>query len=332
MNRLIFSFIAGLFFRKKPVVVLSCFLVLSSFCMFLNAAEPPPEFSAIEPLASKSLLLASWFADGRAVVVGERGHILYSEDKGSSWTQAKVQTITTLTGVYFHDKNLGWAVGHDAVILRTTDGGKNWSRVYSAPEEERPLLDVWFKDAENGVAVGAYGLFMTTEDGGLNWSESPIGEEDWHLNQIRRSDSGKLYIAGEAGNICRSDDNGQTWTVLSSPYDGSFFGVLPLEGDTVLVFGLRGHLYRSEDAGESWLQIESQTQAMLTCGVRMPDGRLVIVGLSGTVLVSDDNGKSFRLLQQPGRMTIMSALPVESDKILVVGDGGTKELSISVKE
>ncbi|MEW6077530.1 MAG: YCF48-related protein [Thermodesulfobacteriota bacterium] len=331
MNRLSFSPLFTRFSRKKTAAAV--LLVVSVFfSSFLPAAEPPPEYAAIEPLASKSLLLSACLADGRMVVVGERGHILYSDDKGSSWTQANVQTIATLTGVYFHDKNLGWAVGHDAVILKTADGGKTWSRVYSAPEEERPLLDVWFKDAEQGVAVGAYGLFMTTEDGGLNWSENPIGEEDWHLNQIRRSDSGRLYIAGEAGNICRSDDNGQTWTVLPSPYAGSFFGVLPLEGDTVLVFGLRGHLYRSEDAGDNWQPIESHTQAMLTGGARMPDGRLVVVGLSGTVLVSDDNGKSFSLLQQPDRMAIMSALPVEGGKVLLIGDGGTKELSIAVKE
>ncbi|NIN72690.1 MAG: sialidase, partial [Gemmatimonadetes bacterium] len=49
------------------------------------------------------------------------------------------------------------------------------------------------------------------------------------------------------------------WTTLPSPYEGSFFGTLPLEGDSLLLFGLRGHLFRSDDAGESWEEIPTGT-------------------------------------------------------------------------
>ena len=72
-----------------------------------------------------------------------------------SWTQAKVPTRALLTGVYLHDSQLGWAVGHDEVVLRTRDGGATWERVHYAPENERPLLDVWFADAEHGLAASA---------------------------------------------------------------------------------------------------------------------------------------------------------------------------------
>ena len=310
---------------------MSFFLVLSMpLFSALHAAEP--EFSVIAPLASKSLLLGGAFTDGHAVVVGERGHILYSDDQGDTWTQASVPTIATLTGVYFHDKNLGWAVGHDAVILRTTDGGKTWERVHFAPEEERPLLDVWFKDDKNGVAIGAYGFFLITADGGSSWSSKMISEDDWHLNQIRVSETGRLYIAGEAGMFYRSDDGGETWINLPTPYHGSFFGTLPIGGDTVLLFGLRGNLYRSEDAGENWQKITTHTVSMLNFGFRLPDGRIFIMGLGGTMLVSDDDGKNFTLRQQPNRRGILSALPIENNELLLVGQGGVKKISITEKE
>lgn len=331
MDRLnVFSFL-GRFFRKRAAYALSFFLVLSMpLFPALHAAEP--EFSVIAPLASKSLLLGGVFTDGRAVVVGERGHILYSDDKGDTWTQARVPTIATLTGVYFHDKNFGWAVGHDAVILRTTDGGENWERVHYAPEEERPLFDVWFKDEKTGIAVGAYGFFLTTKDGGTHWSASSISEDDWHLNQIMSSDTGKLYIAAEAGMIYRSDDQGQTWVSLPSPYKGSFFGTLPIGGDTVLLFGLRGNLYRSENAGENWQKITTHTKSMLNYGLRLDDGRIFIVGLGGTVLVSNDDGKSFTLRQQPDRRGILSAFPIENNMLMLIGDGGVKKIPVEEKE
>lgn len=299
------------------------------FPVVSQTADPPPEYSVIAPLASKSLLLAGCFAGDRMVVVGERGHILYSDDNGKSWTQARVQTIATLTGVYFQNKDLGWAVGHDAVILRTTDGGKDWSLVFSAPEEERPLLDVWFKDAENGFAIGAYGFFLTTTDGGLNWTDKMISEDDWHLNRIRLSETGKLFIAGEAGNVYRSVDLGETWSTLHPPYAGSFFGTLPLDGDTVLIYGLQGHVYRSEDAGENWQEIRIPVKVLFNGGTRLPDGRIVIGGMGGIILISKDDGQSFTIRQQPDRMSIVTVLPVDNNTVLLVGDQGVKRFSLS---
>jgi photosystem II stability/assembly factor-like uncharacterized protein len=313
---------------KRISYLFVIFFLLQAFIIVPVSFSDAPEFSVKAPLASKSILLDGVVLDGRVVVVGERGHILFSDDKGDTWKQASVPTIATLTGVFFHDKKMGWAVGHDAVILKTTDGGENWKKVHCAPEEERPLFDVWFKDDKTGIAVGAYGFFLTTKDGGNCWAPETISEDDWHLNQIMASETGKLYLAAEAGMIYRSDDQGQTWASLPSPYEGSFFGTLPLGGDTLLLFGLRGHLYRSENAGKTWQKIMTNTKAMLNYGLRLPDGRILIAGLSGTILISSDEGQSFTLHPQPDRRGISAALTVSHDQLILVGEGGVKKISV----
>lgn len=302
------------------------------------------ENSLIKPLATRSLLLDGAAAGGLMMAVGERGHVLVSRDEGVSWEQVVVPTRSTLTGVYLHDEQLGWAVGHDAVILRTRDGGESWQRLYWAPEEERPLFDVWFRDAENGFAIGAYGFFLETSDGGDTWSERAIVDPeevaddevdpyaftsaaDLHLNKISRADSGQLYIAAEAGGAFRSDDKGITWTSLAPPYEGSFFGSLPLVGDSVLFFGLRGNLLRSDDAGETWRELSTGTVALLTDGVRKADGELVITGLAGTLLVSRDGGESFELLQQADRQGLATALPTSDGGLVLVGEFGVNRLA-----
>jgi photosystem II stability/assembly factor-like uncharacterized protein len=281
-------------------------------------------------LAVSSLLLDGSNVDGHVVIVGERGHILLSDDEGDSWQQADiVPTRTTLTAVYFHDRNLGWAVGHDAVILRTTDGGITWKLVHSAPELQQPLLDVWFGDDQNGFAVGAYGYFLTTEDGGDSWNERRVKEEqDWHLNHISQSSTGRLFIAGEAGNLYRSDDRGKTWRNLPTPYVGSFYGTLPLDGDELLAYGLRGHVFRSKDAGESWLKVKSDTQALLINADRFPDKRVVIVGAGGTVLVGNSHAEDLRQLSQDSRRAITSVLTVGSNNLLLAGDGGIEKVTV----
>ncbi len=311
------------------LISIAVVLVLSPAHQAPAQDEDAPEQSIQAPLAARSLKLDAIAVDGSLVTVGHRGHILVSSDGGETWKQAEVPTRASLTGVDFYDRNLGWVVGHDSVILRTKDGGVTWERVHWAPEDEAPLFDVWFSDAENGIAIGAYGSYYTTSDGGMTWSFEPIGDTDWHLHQIARAADGRLYMAAEAGMAYRSDDGGANWTELPSPYGGSFFGVLPLEDDVVLFFGLRGHLFRSEDAGETWEEIDTGTVAMLTSGITLGDGTIVITGLGGTVLVSSDGGRTFELLQQSSRRGIQAVVQASDDSLLLVGEFGVRLLPVS---
>ena len=289
------------------------------------------------PLAIESLLLDGAVAGSRLVVVGERGHVLVSTDDGASWTQAKVPTRVLLTAVHMHDERTGWAVGHDAVILRTSDGGETWTLVHQAPEEELPLLDVWFRDERAGFAVGAYGYFLATEDGGETWTRRTISQDDFHLNALipasergpdsRTLSSQRLYIAAEAGVAYRSDDGGETWRELPSPYPGSWFGGLALDDDEVLLTGLRGHLFRSEDAGETWTEVPTGTNATLTGAVRLPSGSIAITGLEGSVLTSDDDGRSVSTRRLSSRKGVSAALPLADGGVLLIGEFGVRRVT-----
>jgi hypothetical protein len=146
------------------------------------AAQVPPGAEAndeankpaeIEPLAPVSLLLDLAVAGSRMVAVGERGHVLLSDDQGATWRQAKsVPTRAMLTAVFFADPEYGWAVGHDETIINTVDGGETWTRTHFSPEAQQPLLDLWFANRVSGIAVGAYGAYFTTNDGGRHWSSA----------------------------------------------------------------------------------------------------------------------------------------------------------------
>jgi photosystem II stability/assembly factor-like uncharacterized protein len=312
-----------------------------------------PEPAVIARLAVRSLLLGvATLPDGRVVAVGERGHVLVSTDAGQSWRQSPVPVSSTLTAVHFSDAAHGWAVGHDETILRTEDGGRAWQLSHWAPQHQAPLLGIWFDDAGHGVAVGAFAAVYRSRDGGSSWDSTPFdpqplpgtkptgkahaadpmaddeGISQPHLNAIAGDDRGRVYVAGEAGHLYRSDDGGTRWFVLPSPYAGSFFGLLPLGGDVLLAFGLRGHLFRSEDAGRTWAAIATGTQALLSGGTRLADGTIVLVGLAGAMLASHDGGHSFVLLQQTNRKGLSAVAAVPSG-VVVAGDGGVKVIAIA---
>ena len=298
------------------------FLILGLAVQASADARPAVE----APLAVKSLLLDTAAAGPRVVAVGQRGHVLFSDDSGTTWKQARVPTRALLTAVHMHDEKTGWAVGHDAVILRTDDRGATWKLVHRAPEEERPLLDVWFRNGETGFAVGAYGYFLATRDGGKTWASRAISKDDFHLNEIVPAGALRLFMAAEAGVVYRSDDGGESWRELPSPYTGSWYGALVLDGGRILLHGLRGHLFHSEDAGESWTQVATGATATLTDATRLPDGTVLVTGLEGILLTSRDGGRSVSADRLPSRQGITSALPLADGSVLLTGEFGFRRL------
>jgi photosystem II stability/assembly factor-like uncharacterized protein len=286
----------------------------------------------IMPRAGRSMLLDAVRTNAGYFAVGERGHVLVSED-GQSWKQAAIPTRATLTSIATADGML-WAAGHDGVIVHSTDGGQTWTRRRAAPwsydivdpSEGVPVLDLLFTDASHGFAIGAYSLMLVTTDGGVTWTarsvlgdsaadappaeEAPAADEgdDWtfdesdlaldaesdpHLNAMARAGSGALVIAGERGTFLRSRDNGETWESKRLPYEGSMFGVLAWDGDHILVFGLRGNVYESQDLGDSWTRVETGVGTSLMGGTALPGGGAVLVGANGVVLHRADGSAPF---------------------------------------
>lgn len=291
-----------------------------------GGAVTPIGPAVLQPLAAKSLILDAARAGDRLVAVGERGHILLSDDGGQSWRQVAVPADSTLTAVDFADARNGWAVGHDSVILATTDGGESWTLQHANPEWEQPLMDVLFTDPQTGIAVGAYGLYMETRDGGRTWADRRVLESedgmDFHYNAVLAPGPDLRLIAGEAGALLVSTDRGANWTQLPSPYDGSFFDAIALDERTWLAFGLQGHISRTEDGGQSWTEIASHTTAGLMGGARLEDGRIVLVGLQGVVLASEDGGRSFTLSQRGDRVALADAAVAANGSLILLGEQG----------
>lgn len=284
--------------------------------------------STIAPLAASSLLLDAVQLGNRVIAVGDRGHVLLSEDPAArAWTQVTAPTRAMLTAITATGDGGLWAVGHDAVILHSADGGENWVLQNADPELETPLLDVWFEAGGHGLAVGAYGLVYETFDAGKTWEQRTIDEDEPHFYSLFETAGGALILAGEFGTILRSDNRGETWTRLDSPYDGSFFGGVGLSEGTILLFGLRGNLFRSTDSGASWQKIDSGVTASLLSGAERPGDEVVIVGLSGTLLRSGDGTKTFGLSGGLKREALAAVLPLSGGGLLLLGENGASVLA-----
>ncbi|MBC9250125.1 hypothetical protein A9179_07550 [Pseudomonas alcaligenes] len=297
------------------------------------AADAAPVYSIESPKAVSGLLLDIAHAGKRLVAVGDRGHILFSEDAGKNWVQARVPSRQLLTALYFVDDKHGWAVGHDAQILATEDGGANWTLQYEDLSREAPLLDVWFRDVNTGYAVGAYGALLETTDGGKTWNDASDrldNEDGFHLNGIAAVKDAGLFVVGEQGSMFRSADWGQTWEKVKGPYEGSLFGAVgTASAKTLLVYGLRGNLFRSTDFGNTWQQVKlladsGPLEFGLANGTLLKDGTVTIVGHGGSVLTSKDAGRTFTVINRPDRASLAGATDDAGGNLILVGQGGVQ--------
>ena len=318
-----------------------------------DVLDMPAQKSALAP---RSLLTGLARAGQRVVAVGQRGHVLLSDDAGKSWQQAEVPVSADLVAVQFPTATAGWAVGHDGVVLHSADAGKSWTRQldgrglgevlvahygrngnakwieeakrFAAQVAENPFLDVWFQDASHGVVVGAFGLVLRTADGGKTWEpllHATDNPKALHLYAVKHIGS-DLFIAGEQGTLLKFD--GSRFTALVTPYPGTLFGLIGNER-AVLAHGLRGNVVRSTDGGRNWASVATGIGVGLTASTLDERGRLIIVSQAGHVLVSSDDGASFAAVKVERPIPAAAVVSAGAGALIVAGPRGAQSLPLA---
>jgi photosystem II stability/assembly factor-like uncharacterized protein len=315
-------------------------------------------------LVAKRALLAVTLAGTRLVAAGRMGHIVYSDDLGLKWIQARVPVSVDLVAVSFVNPRNGWATGHDGAVLHSADGGASWtlamdgrraarlmvdyytarqasgdpavaaalaeSKRFLGEQGARPFLDVWFENEQSGYVVGAWGLMLKTDDGGhswVPWLDRVDNPRSNHLNAIRRID-GRLWIVGEQGLLLRFDENLQRFLAVKSPTDGSLFGILG-QGGNLMAFGLSGRAFISQNDGLNWSKAGGTGTAGLSAGTILADGRFLLVDTNAGMWLSGNKGKSFSQVRLAQPMPVFDVVAVAPRTIVVVGLLGAERLAIA---
>ncbi|MGB0956071.1 MAG: WD40/YVTN/BNR-like repeat-containing protein [Panacagrimonas sp.] len=269
----------------KLLWVLAALATAGTAANAVAASQPTP--AAIEPLAVQAQLNDVAAAGDKLVAVGERGIIITSQD-GEEWTQVPSPVNAMLNAVTFADDQHGWAVGHDASILYTGDGGQSWSVQAFGGNGGNPFLDVLFTDAKTGYAVGAFGLFKVTDDGGKTWADladTTLSDNGFHMYDLLQADDGTFVLVGEMGLVAISVD-GRNWVILDVPYDGSLYSAIPEGERGLLVVGMRGNAFRTADlCNPQWEPVSTGVEKPLFDLAQLGNGRVAAAGRSEKVVV-----------------------------------------------
>ena len=115
----------------------------------------------------------------------------------------------SLSSLYFTDFNTGYTVGSDAKIMKTVNGGTNWTPQSNATSTD--LYSVYFTSASTGYAAGSIGTILKTTNGGTNWTAQSSGTSVILLS-VFFTDSYTGYAVGGNGTILKTTTGG--WNSL----------------------------------------------------------------------------------------------------------------------
>lgn len=195
----------------------------------------------------------------------------------AQWTSVNVPTTAGFRGLSVVNEKIVWASGTDGTVIRTLDGGKNWSVMTVAGAEKLDFRGIKAFDDQTAVIISSgpaekdQARIYRTTDGGQSWKQ--VFEEKragiffdavafWDRKHgIVLSDP----IDGKFA-LFTTDDGGLTWTQLppaalpaALPNEGAFAAsnsCLVVQGEKNVWFATGGakvaRVFRSTDRGKTW--------------------------------------------------------------------------------
>jgi len=221
-------------------------------------------------LNGNGLISVSAVDTDTAWAVGANGLILHTTDRGERWVRQGAGQVppVELDGVYAADAYHAWVVGENepgkeyGTILRTTDGGKTWSKVpYAITHTSSPsacyLITVHGYGPNTVWAVGRdQVIHVSVTSAGIRAVDRTPQFGDYDINGVFAVSRKILWTVGDGSVVYRSVNGGRGWKERSPQGAGYVFRVSALDGHSAWVTtgGYSGHgqILYTADGGRSW--------------------------------------------------------------------------------
>ena len=226
---------------------------------------PPPGFRG----GGSPTLYNIYFVNEKVgYITGARGTILKTEDGGKTWNRkiARSQAArqnnnprrggirANLMGIQMISEAVGFIVGSENTILKTTDGGETWigsSERARVGETRNNLENIWFVSPTTGWIIGSYGTLLHTTDGGETWEKQDAGFDN-NLFGIHFSDEKTGWICGQEGLILHTNDGGKTWKQQKTESYDDLHDIVFVDARVGWAVGGYNSVLHTTDGGKTW--------------------------------------------------------------------------------
>ncbi len=285
--------------------------------------------------------------------VSTKSNGLYkSENAAESWQKVEGDILSPNAAVY----DLAIEKGNSQVmylavlqngmgeLLKTTNGGKEWTRPHIISEAGKAVSAVAIDPFEKNV------IYIGTEQGGLmkseNWGKEWVSI-NWFKSPVREiiidyTNNSGIFIRTDK-TIFKSTDRGIEWFDLKEKINSkekdkenykvnmskiSSFTMHP-NNPLMLYVSYLNFMLRSDDGGENWKKLNTITPSqnadgkipqIKRVGISKADSRIVYYGAGSVVYKSEDFGESWMSYRIPIKGDVRYALsdPEDRDILYVV--------------
>ncbi len=211
-----------------------------------------------------------------------------------------LQSDADLNATHFVDSQTGWAVGDNATILHTSDGGQTW--VHQTAPTDCSLQGVFFLDEKQGWAVGRVplpylqrcrGVVLRTDDGGRTWLKEnvdtlPALKKVWFQSPkagFAIGDGSSLFPSG----FFFSSNGGRSWNPVAIQGLAGWTDASFLPDGSGLLLSAQGKIVRC--IGNNCLSAKTPLPRHRMRNIAwLNEQQAFAVGERGTVWVSLDGG------------------------------------------
>jgi photosystem II stability/assembly factor-like uncharacterized protein len=259
-----------------------------------------------------------------------------SDDGGRTWKNIGLKDTRHISRIVIHPKNpnIVWvaAVGHlfgdneERGIFKTIDGGKTWKKVLFSDKSSGGIELVM----EPGNASVLYASTWTVkrtpyslESGGAGsalW-KSVDGGDTWKKLNSTKGFPGKTIVGNigiavpaanpervyalvesEKGGLLRSEDGGQSWTVVSTDANirqrAWYFSKIYCDPkNQEIIYALNVNFYKSTDGGKTFKKIATPHGDHHDLWIDPKDGNRMIIADDGGAQISVDGGENWSTYQ-----------------------------------
>ena len=285
--------------------------------------------AAKSPLASQTLFNGIVTAGKRLVSVGQRGHIVYSDDEGKNWTQATVPVTSDLTAVAFPSAQQGWAVGHDGVVLHSADAGATWSKQFDGRAAAQVMTahhkalkncsschdDI---DATKETVPGAEPVMMTEIKSLVEKGPDKPFLDVWFENETTG------FVVGAFNLIFRTVDGGKTWEPWFDRTDNKkrlHLYAIRSVGQDVYICGEQGLIMKLDKQSGQFRALKVPYNGTFFGLIGKP-GSVTVYGMRGNAFHSTDGGSSWKKIETGIPLGLIGSTITTDGRIVLVSQAG----------
>jgi photosystem II stability/assembly factor-like uncharacterized protein len=224
--------------------------------------------------------------------------------------------IGELFSVYFINTNTGWVTGGMGQIYKTTSSGNSWQTM--GLPTSNIYYSAYFLNDQTGWLAGS-AVYKTT-NGGSNFSSQNMGIGFFY--SIYFTDANTGWLCGAIGQIYKTTNAGTTWEVKTSNTTVDLNSVYFANNQTGWCSAANGRIFKTTNGGNNWVNFSGAGSCSLNAIYFNDSLSGWIAGCNGTVYKTINGGLNWQLLPTPVTGNLRSIRFVNMNTGWCSGDSG----------